>query len=179
MQQQFLFQSQRLGFRNWQDQDLELLLKLNQNAEVMRFFPKTQTRSEAKDLLQRLQSHYPENGYTYFLTEQLEDGAFIGFIGLAWQTFDSPFTPCVDIGWRLLPAFWGRGYATEGAQRCLQYGFKTLHLQNIRAFAPLINEPSIRVMEKIGMQSLGKFNHPALKEYPVLEACICYEITNI
>lgn len=175
MKENYLFQSQRIGFRNWQDQDIALLLQLNQNKDVMRYFPRLQTEVECTAFLRRMQQLYLDKGYTYFVAEQLENQAFMGFIGLAWQTFVSPFTPCVDIGWRLLPSFWGKGYATEGAKRCLEYGFKTLKLQNIKAVAPLVNQPSIRVMRKIGMREIGRFDHPALKDTRELEACICYE----
>lgn len=176
MTEKYLFKSKRLGFRNWQNQDLVPLAQMNQDPEVMRFFPRLQTPSETAAFIQRMQTLYQDKGYAYFAVDRLEDQTFIGFIGLAWQTFTSPITPCVDIGWRLAPAFWGQGYATEGARRCLDYGFKTLELQNIKAFTPLINQASIKVMQKLGMQEKLRFNHPALKEVPSLEACVCYEI---
>ncbi|GAB5554272.1 MAG: GNAT family N-acetyltransferase [Saprospiraceae bacterium] len=178
MKKKYLFLSNRMGFRNWQDQDLMPLAHMNQNPEVMRFFPRVQTLSETKAFIQRMDTLYQDKGYAYFAVDRLEDQTFIGFIGLAWQTFVSPITPCVDIGWRLAPTFWGHGYATEGAQRCLEFGFQALGLQSIKAFAPLINQPSIRVMQKIGMQEQLRFKHPALKEDPRLEVCVAYEISN-
>ena len=100
----------------------------------------------------------------------------IGFIGLAYQKYESPFTPAIDIGWRLDPGYWGRGLATEGAKASLEYGLKELKLPQIIAVAVEQNLPSIRVMEKIGLKKVGKFKHPKLKEYPDLEACVAYGI---
>jgi RimJ/RimL family protein N-acetyltransferase len=74
----------------------------------------------------------------------------------------------------LYPNFWGKGYATEGAKRCLKFGFNDLKLQEIIATAPKINLPSIRVMQKIGMQKIKDFKHPFLSDFPVLENCVLY-----
>ena len=76
-------------------------------------------------------------------------------IGLSEQSYEAPFTPCVDIGWRLKPTFWHMGLATEGAKRCLKYGFQDIQLSKIFSVAPVINTPSIHVMKKIGMYYLG------------------------
>ena len=85
----------------------------------------------------------------------MASGEFIGFVGLCDQAYESPFTPCTDIGWRLAPEFWGKGYATEGAKRCLEYAFNDLRLDEIKSTAPKVNVPSIRVMEKANMQAVG------------------------
>lgn len=61
----------------------------------------------------------------------METGELIGFIGLAYQTYESDFTPATDIGWRLKSSAWGKGYATEGAKRCLQYAFEDLKLEKV------------------------------------------------
>ena len=150
---------------------------INANAEVMRFFPSTQTKEETKGFIQRAQKSYEERGYTYFAVDHLADQKMIGFIGLAYQKYESPFTPATDIGWRLDPAYWGRGLATEGAKASLEYGLKELKLPQIIAVAVEQNLPSIRVMEKIGLKKIGNFKHPMLKEYPALEACVAYGIS--
>ena len=119
----YLFNSKRLGFRKWQDDDLNNLVALNIDPEVMRYFPSVLNKQEALNLLIRLKDQFDSNGYTYYAVEELESGKFIGFIGLAWQDFDSPWTPFTDIGWRLKKEYWGQGLATEGALRCLEFGF--------------------------------------------------------
>lgn len=172
----YLFTSERLGFRNWQDTDLDTLSAMNADADVMEFFPKTLTREYSQKFMQRLSQHFEEKGYTYFAVDILDTGECIGFIGLHDQKYEAPFMPCVDIGWRLAKSFWGNGYATEGAKRCLEYGLETLNLEKIYAVATVINLPSIRIMEKIGMQKAGTFVHPKLVDNKQLRDCVYYVI---
>ena len=124
----------------------------------------------------RLQNHFEKYGYTYFATEILKTGEFIGFIGLAFQDYHTKFTPATDIGWRLKKTAWGKGYATEGAKRCLDFGFKEMKLKRIIATCTLKNANSENVMKKLGMKKAGLLKHPRLKEYPDYENCLCYEI---
>lgn len=174
----YLFTSERLGFRNWLPEDAPSMAALNADPEVMRFFPKTQTLSETQVFIDRMLAHHTEKGYCYFAVDVLETNTFIGFIGLKEQTYDAPFTPCVDIGWRLHKNAWGKGYATEGAKRCLTFAFNTLQLSNVKSVCPAINTPSERVMQKAGMTKVGTFLHPALKNSPQLQKCYLYEIKN-
>ncbi len=172
----YLFTSERLGFRNWLPDDMPGMAAINASPEVMRYFPATQDEAQTLAFIERMQKLYTEKGFCYFAVETLAEQDFIGFIGLAWQEYKAPFTPCVDIGWRLKPGAWGQGYATEGAQRCLAFAFDELHLDKVIATAPLVNVKSIRVMEQIGMKPLLQFRHPALTAHPQLELCAAYII---
>ena len=127
----YLFKSKRLGFRNWMDEDLQEFAKLNADSEVMEHFPETLNKKETKAFIQRLQLHFDKNGYNYFAIEVLETGEFIGFIGLALQNYKTDFNPATDIGWRLKKSSWDKGYATEGAKRCLEYAFIDLNLKKV------------------------------------------------
>ncbi len=177
MKNNYLFRSERLGFRNWSKNDVTEFAKMNADSDVMEHFPKTLTQKETEELIVRLQKQFDENGYTYFVTEVLESGAFIGFIGLAFQEYKTDFTPAVDIGWRLKKSSWGNGYATEGATKCLEYGFQKLGLNTVIAVCNEKNTQSENVMKKIGMTKIGEFNHPKLKAYPEYQKCVCYSIT--
>jgi RimJ/RimL family protein N-acetyltransferase len=117
-------------------------------------------------------------GYCYFAVDRLDNGMFIGFIGLSEPRFETDFTPCVDMGWRLKQSEWGRGFATEGARACLDYGFKELGLEKIVAIAPCVNMRSVEVMKKIGMTKVMEFMHPLLIGDELLERCVLYEINN-
>lgn len=176
---QYLFTSSRLGFRNWEEQDLTNLVDLNTDSAVMRYFPSTLSGEENAAFLDRLKEHYDKHKYTYFAVELLEQEAFIGFIGLAFQDYEADFTPAPDIGWRLKPEYWGKGLATEGAKRCLQYAFEDLKLDYVFACCPIENNASERVMQKIGMQKRERFFHPKLKDYPKLEECIYCDLEKI
>lgn len=172
----YIFTSQRLGFQDWKTTDIDLLCKINSDENVMRFFPSTKTKKETEDFINKMQHEYQKNGFCYFAVEILDTNEFIGFIGLSEQIFISDFTPAIDIGWRLHPDFWNKGYATEGAKRCLEFGFQQIKLKEIIAIAPKINLPSINVMQKIGMQKVKDFKHPLLVDFPELETCVLYNI---
>ncbi len=172
----YIFTSERLGFRDWKNTDLSLLFEMNTNEEVMQYFPTKQSKQQCEDFITRMQNQLKKLNFCYFAVELITTKEFIGFIGLNEQTYEADFNPSIDIGWRLLPKFWGKGYATEGAKACLTYGFDHLKLKEIVSVAPVINTPSIAVMEKIGMQKVKDFNHPYLTEYPTLEKCVLYNL---
>lgn len=171
----YIFTSKRLGFRNWTPLDIDLLYEININEEVMQFFRSTQTKKQTKNFIVRMQNQYHNKKYCYFAVDTLASKEFIGFIGLSLQTFKSDFTPAIDIGWRLHPKFWNKGYATEGAKKCLEYGFHQLNLKKIIAVAPKINLPSVLVMQKIGMTKIKEFQHPLLLAHPNLKECVLYD----
>lgn len=174
----YIFTSERLGFRNWTADDLPEFAALNADEAVMEHFPKALTEQETSDFIDRLRTHFDKKGYNYFATELLETGEFIGFIGLADQDYDIHFNPATDIGWRLKKAAWGKGYATEGAKRCLEFAFNDLKLDRVIATCTLHNSKSENVMQKIGMKSMGEFMHPKLSDFPDYQRCIWYEVKN-
>ena len=98
VKREYIFKSKRLGFRDWLGSDLDELVKMNSDEEVMEYFPKTLTKKESGKLFERLKLHYQNNKYTYFATEILASSRFIGFIGLAFQEYQTEYTPAVDIG---------------------------------------------------------------------------------
>lgn len=172
----YIFESSRLGFRMWKESDRELFTKMNGSKEVMRYFPKTLDSKETDDFLNRVQSHFEENGYGLWAVELKDTKEFIGFIGLLNATFEAHFTPCVEIGWRLDDKYWNKGYATEGAKACLEYGFKNLKLDTIYSFTAEINKPSENVMKKIGLKKVGEFKHPKVGDGNPLKPHVLYKI---
>jgi RimJ/RimL family protein N-acetyltransferase len=176
LKEEYIFISERLGFRNWTKEDLTEFAIINADLEVMEYFPRALTKNETSDFIDRLRIQYEKNGYNYYATEILETGELIGFIGFSHQDYETDFTPATDIGWRLKKNSWGNGYATEGAKRCLDYGFNELNLVKIISTCTEKNTKSENIMKKIGMKKLGEFSHPKLKDYPEFEKCICYVI---
>lgn len=110
----YIFTSERLGFRKWTNNDLVEFTQLNSDEKVMEHFPKTLTKKEVELLLKKLNLHLIEKGFTYYAVELHDTNEFIGMIGLAHQEYKTDFTPAIDIGWRLKRSAWGMGYATEG-----------------------------------------------------------------
>ena len=173
----YIFKSERLGFRNWSTNDLAELSAINADPTVMEHYPRLLTQQETSEFIQRMQKHYIKHGYTYFAVEIIDTGEFIGFIGLAFQEYETLFTPATDIGWRLKTSAWGNGYATEGAKRCLEYAFTDLKLKSIISTCTLVNTKSQSVMNKLGMTKMGLFFHPRLNDYPDYEKCIWYKLS--
>lgn len=176
MNKQYIFKSERLGFRNWIASDKLKMAEINADPKVMEYFPSTQNFQQTEAFIERMQKQFIENGFCYFAVDKLSDHKFIGFIGIAEQTFLSDFTPCVDIGWRLSQDEWGKGFATEGAKKCLNFAFNDIGLKKIMSICPIINDKSEHVMEKLGMIKTMTFNHPLLEKYKELESCVLYEI---
>ena len=176
MKNNYIFESKRLGFRRWKVADISSFVTMNANKNVMEFFPNPLSEQESKSFLSRIQGSFDTHGYGLYAVEELASNKTIGFIGFIYQTFEADFTPCVEIGWRLLPQFWGQGYATEGALACLDYGFHQLDFQKVYSMTAVVNNRSEKVMQKIGMQKFKEFNHPKLEKGSWLERHVLYTI---
>ncbi|MCR9065126.1 MAG: GNAT family N-acetyltransferase [Cytophagales bacterium] len=171
----YLFTSERLGFRDWLDKDYAPFAAMNQDKEVMKYFPKTLTESESAQTIERFKKQFSRTAYTFFAVDLLDTEEFLGFIGLYDTTFESYFTPCVEIGWRLKKDSWNQGIATEGALACLHYAKNETKLNEIFSFTSESNLPSQRVMQKIGMKHMGCFLHPKLPSGHALESHVLYK----
>jgi RimJ/RimL family protein N-acetyltransferase len=147
-----------------------------QDPEVMRHFPGLVSEAEATTYVRDYQDHLEQHGFTYFAVEELSSGEFIGFVGIKHQAYESPFTPCVDIGWRLKRSAWGKGYATEAAKECLEFAFGPAKLKEVYAMCANTNAASEAVMKKIGMEKTGSFVHPAIEANSPLNPCLAYRI---
>jgi RimJ/RimL family protein N-acetyltransferase len=161
----------RLLLRPWRDDDLPAFAALNADPRVMEHFPSTLTRDRSDAVAARIREKFDRYGFGFRAVEVTGDGGapavpFAGFVGLSVPGFEAPFTPCVEVGWRLAVAHWGRGYATEAARAAVAYGFDTLGLTEIVAFTVPANRRSRAVMERLGMtrDPADDFEHP---EVPV------------
>jgi len=154
----------RLILRRWRDSDREPFARMNADPRVMEFFAGTLSREKSDASVERAECHFREHGFGPCVAELRGDGTFLGFIGLSIPSFQSHFTPCVEIGWRLAADYWGQGLATEGARAAVRYGFEILGLDEIVSFTVPANTRSRRVMEKLGMthNPVDDFDHPLL-----------------
>lgn len=168
--------TRRLVLRRWRASDREPFAALNADPEVMRYFPALLTRAESDALIERAERHFDAHGFGPWAVEVIGGPVFIGFVGLSYVPFEAPFTPAVEVGWRLSRAAWGRGYAAEAASAALAYGFSTLRRDEIVSFTVPANLPSRRVMERIGMtrDAAGDFEHPRLAPGDPLRRHVLY-----
>jgi RimJ/RimL family protein N-acetyltransferase len=173
-----MLETRRLLLRRWRNSDHEPFAAMNSDPRVMQFLPAVLSRAESNRLADRIEAHFEKHGLGLFAAELRSERAFIGFVGLSVPDFGAPFTPCVEIGWRIAAAYWNQGLATEGAKSVLAYAFDSLHLDEIVSFTPPANLPSRRVMEKIGMTRTPEddFDHPKLPAGHPLRRHVLYRI---
>ena len=164
--------------RQWIERDIEAFAAMNADAEVMKFFPQPLTRDESLASFQRLKRAIEEHGWGLWAVEI--DHEFAGLTGLAEANFEAHFTPCIEIGWRFQRPFWGQGYALEAAQLALRFAFETLHLREVVSFTARLNEPSQRLMHRLGMTRSphDDFEHPKVPAGHPLRDHILYRIQN-
>ncbi|MCH2182286.1 MAG: GNAT family N-acetyltransferase [Mariniblastus sp.] len=159
---QFFIQTERVGLRKFQATDLDPFTRINNDPRVMEFFPQRLSREECRDYMQRINTRIDLQGFGFWAAENLQDRQLMGFVGITEVTYQTDFTPAVEIGWRLAVPYWGHGFATEAAWGCLQFGFEQASLERIVSFTTPLNQRSRRVMERLGMVCRGQFNHPLI-----------------
>ena len=175
-------ETERLYLRQWRQSDFAIFAEMNADPEIMRYFPKLLSPELSDVIANKCQQLISDNGWGFWAVS-LKDSfkksdTFIGFVGLNDTHADLPFAPSVEIGWRLHKEYWGQGYATEAAQASLKFAFEKLHLNEVVAFTAVINKPSQRVMERIGMTNTQhNFYHPALKPNHPLAEHVLYKRT--
>lgn len=177
MSSDIFIETGRLYLRQWQPGDKDPYIAINQDKEVMSYFPTVLSAEQSCEHIGRISDHINRFGYGLFAVERKEDHAFIGFTGFSHPTFKAGFTPCIEIGWRLVKQHWNNGYATEAAKACLAFGFETLSLKDIYSFTSVHNARSVRVMNKIGMHTIGLFDHPNLEEGHWLQKHVLHKIS--
>jgi ribosomal-protein-alanine N-acetyltransferase len=163
-------ETDRLHLRPVEESDLTAMIRLNSDPRVMEFFPSVLDEKGARELIQKIREKVERYGFAFWALELKPSGQVIGIAGLSVPGFQAHFTPCVEVGWRLEPAFWGQGLAQEAARAALRFGWEDLDLQEIVAITTVKNVRSRRVMERIGMTRdlQGDFLHPTMpKDHPI------------
>ena len=171
--------TERLILRRWREEDLPLYARLNADEHVMRFFFKTRSREESDTEARWLDERFSLDGFGPWAVEAPGLASFIGFVGCWRIVRELPFTPAVEIGWRLDQPYWGNGYAVEAARVALRDAFDRTDLAQIVAYTAQQNEPSRRVMQKLGMahDRAADFDHPAVPEGHPLRRSVLYRIS--
>ena len=168
----------RIRLRPWRAEDADAFAAMNADPLVMRHFVAPLTRAQSDAFLAALMAHEREHGFCFWAVERrAEPGAAIGLCGLMRVPFPARFTPAVEIGWRIARAHWRQGHAEEAARLALAAGFGPLGLGEIVAFTVPANEPSWRLMRKLGMRPDGDFAHPRLPEGHPLRRHLLYRLT--
>ena len=170
--------TERLILRRWRPSDREPFAAMNADPVVMEHFPAPLSRAESDALVDAMEAGFAAHAFGLWALERRTDGAFLGFTGLAVPSFEAPFTPAVEVGWRFAREAWGHGYATEAAHAAVRFGFEIAGLHEIVSFTVPANERSWRVMERIGMthDPADDFDHPRLPEGHRLRRHVLYRL---
>jgi len=173
--------TERLLLRQWQECDVEPLIRMNQDSQVTEFMHGPLTRQESEKRAATYKNHIETHGWGRWAVSIPNQADFIGWIGLCPIIYALPFLSpsLIEVGWRLLPEFWGNGYATEGAKAALKYGFEILKKNEIVSLTIAANIRSQRVLEKLGMHHAPQdtFDHPKVEKGSPLKQQLLYRIT--
>jgi RimJ/RimL family protein N-acetyltransferase len=144
----------RLELREFVANDFDELCRLDRDPRVMKYIAdgKPSSRDAVRRRLARFIRYpalYPDLGA--WRASRRDTGAFIGWFSLTY----AGKSPDIEIGYRLLPGAWGRGFATEGAQALVDYGFDDLGLHRIIGVTHPGNTTSQRVLMRAGLEDAG------------------------
>jgi RimJ/RimL family protein N-acetyltransferase len=173
------YETQRLVLREWHDDDFDKFYALNQDSDVMHYFPELYGYGKTVQLIEVIKSKFIKYGFGFYTCELKATKEFVGSIGINVPDVKMHFTPCVEIGWRVAKQYWQQGFAYEAAQKCLEIGFTEFNLDEIVAFTAKCNRPSERLMQKLGMQHNvnDDFCHPKLDYNHPLNLHVLYRLS--
>lgn len=155
-----VIETPRLLLRQMSLEDAEVLYGIFGNPEAMRYFPAPYTREELEGLIARNQERYRQLGFGLWTVLDRETREVLGDCGLTLQAIEG--VDDLEIGYHFLPAHQGRGYATEAARACLDWGFARTGYDRIVSMMVVDNTPSRRVAEKVHERYLGEFERVGL-----------------
>lgn len=166
----------RLILRPVTENDFVSMYEMGQDPRVMEFLGPLQTKEEVQSFIKKIQEHQKTHGFSYMAIEHKSTKHFFGLIGLLVPSYPLPFSPCVEIGWRLRYEAWGQGYALESAQELMRWGFEEKKLAEIVSFTAIINKRSEELMKRLGMTSDPKenFQHPKVSQGDPLKEHVLY-----
>lgn len=164
MSRHIIFETERLILRHITPADAALIYTLNSSPGVLQYVHEPALKDEA-DALRVINDIILPQYRLYNLgrlgIELKDDHTFIGWCGLKYLAEQDE----VDLGYRLMPQYWGKGYASEAARHTIQYGFERKKLKTIVGRAHINNTASWTILEKLGMQ----FMHTTEEVYGLIK----------
>jgi ribosomal-protein-alanine N-acetyltransferase len=166
--------TKRLVLRPWRDADIHPFTVMVLAPRFGEYLLPIERPATARDWVLSKRTHFDRHGFAPWVVEFAQTGEFVGCVGLSVVPYEAPFTPAVEIAWRVTKALRGSGYATEAAAAALADGFGRLSLKEIVANTAPANLPSRRVMERIGMKHVLDFEHPLIPAGHLLRHQVLY-----
>ena len=153
-----MIRTERLRLRNWREADREAFAVLNADPEVARDLGGPLDRAESDAKLDRYVAAFERHGFCRWALEDLS-GQFLGYAGVMPSPDGHPLGPHADIGWRLVRAAWGRGYATEAAKASLRDAFERVRLNEVLAYTSADNARSRAVIQRLNLQRAASLDY--------------------
>lgn len=150
-------ETERLRMEPFAPEHAEGLHVMNSDPEVMRYIGPVQTLEETKAGITRVGERWDRLGYGWWAVIEKASGAIIG-AACVQDTGHVPGAP-LEIGWRLVPAAQGKGYATEAGLAAMDFAFDQLKADLVLAVADQDNPASHKVMQRLGMTYRGIETH--------------------
>lgn len=153
-------ETNRLIMRPFEETDAEGLFLLDSNPEVMKYVGGVVSTEieQSQQMIEFIQNQYKENGVGRLAVIEKSSNILIGWSGLKYLTKEiNGMKNVYELGYRFLPEYWGKGYATETAIAALNYAFNEIKTDVVYAMAVTENAGSNRVLQKLGFEELGTF----------------------
>lgn len=168
----------RLALRPWCDEDYAPFAAMSADPEVMALLLGPYGRAKSDYWVDWARDYWRKHDHGQFVVELPGEAAFIGIVGLNRITFEAPFTPAIEVDWRLMRRYWSRGIAYEAARAVIEDGFYRLGLPEIVAITTPANRRSWRLMERLGMVRAidGDFDHPRVPAGHALVRHVLYRL---
>lgn len=155
-------ETERLILRPVLDTDVDGMFELDSNPEVHKYLgnmPIT-TKSQAVEAIEYLQKQYKERGIARWAVIHKETKEFMGWSGIKYLNESEQMNGVhhvYELGYRFIPKFWGKGYATESAQAWVDYMFNETEVKSLYAAADIPNKSSVNVLQKVGFEITDEF----------------------
>ena len=155
-------ETERLILREVLTTDVEGMFELDSNPEVHKYLgnkPITKKEQAVKGI-EFLQQQYKERGTARWAVVHKETNEFMGWSGIKYITEGEQMNGVYNVyelGYRFMPKFWGKGYATEAAQAWVDYAFNEMKIKSFYAAADVPNKGSVNVLQKVGFKITGEF----------------------
>lgn len=154
-------ETERLLLRDLKMTDLDGLFELDSNPDVHKYLGNkpVKTKAESKKMLESIILQYKERGIGRWAAIEKTTGDFIGWSGLRLNTeyCMNGFNKFYDVGYRFIPKYWGKGYATESGKAAVKFAFENLKLPEIYGITEIGNEASHKALLKIGLNYVEDF----------------------
>jgi RimJ/RimL family protein N-acetyltransferase len=137
----------RLRLRELTPDDVDGLFEILGDPIGMWAYPAAKTRAETEAWIERARTSNKDNGWGLWGVIRKEDGRFLGDCGLAWQPVDGE--QVVELGYHIVRAEWGKGYATEAALACRDWFFANTQHDRLVSIVWPPNTASRRVAERV------------------------------